>query len=120
MTAYAIRHRLDLFYDFTYFLDDPWNGDQFEQPDHRITTGGRASHRRLSQWAGRAVQQTFGVQARTKIGLLGLFHTKARARLSTTRDDAVNETNGGVFYENEVQWNGKLRTIAGLRADAFH
>jgi outer membrane receptor protein involved in Fe transport len=31
----------------------------------------------------------------------------------------VNETNGGVFYENEVQWNGKLRTIAGVRADAF-
>jgi outer membrane cobalamin receptor len=120
VSAYAIRYRLNLFSNFTYFLDDPVNGDQFEQADQRVTTGGRISQRRLSQWAGHAVKQTYGVQVRNDdIGLLGLFHTKARVRLSTTRDDAVNETNGGVFYENEVQWDAKLRTIAGVRVDEF-
>ena len=31
VNAYLIRHRLDLYSNFTYFLDDPVNGDQFEQ-----------------------------------------------------------------------------------------
>lgn len=120
VSAYAIRYRLNLFSNFTYFLDDPVNGDQFEQADQRVTTGGRLSRRVLSQWAGHPVKQTFGVSVRNDdIGMLGLFRTKARVRLATTRDDAVNETNGGVFYENEMQWSSKIRTIAGLRTDAF-
>jgi hypothetical protein len=120
VSAYAIRYHLNLFSDFTYFLDDPVNGDQFEQADQRTTTGGRVTRKVLGQWAGHAVKQTFGVSVRNDdIGLLGLFHTKARVRLSTTSDGAVNETNGGVFYENEIQWTPKLRTIAGIRGDAF-
>jgi hypothetical protein len=38
--AYAIRYELDLFSNFTYFLEDPLNGDQFEQVDDRIVYGG--------------------------------------------------------------------------------
>jgi hypothetical protein len=33
--AYVLRCRLNLFSNFTYFLDDPDNGDQFEQADRR-------------------------------------------------------------------------------------
>ena len=39
--AYAIDYELDLFSNFTYFLDDPQNGDQFEQVDDRVVYGGR-------------------------------------------------------------------------------
>ena len=41
-TAFASRYRLNLFSNFTYFLDDPQRGDQFEQADRRWVTGGRA------------------------------------------------------------------------------
>jgi hypothetical protein len=34
-SAYAVRYKLNLFSDFTYFLDDPVRGDQFEQADDR-------------------------------------------------------------------------------------
>jgi hypothetical protein len=37
---YAIDYDLDLFSNFTYFLDDPVNGDQFEQVDKRTVLGG--------------------------------------------------------------------------------
>ena len=37
---------LDLFSNFTYWLNDPVNGDQFEQVDRRRVFGVRASHRR--------------------------------------------------------------------------
>ena len=35
---------LTLFNNFTYFLDDPINGDQFSQFDHRTVMGVNASH----------------------------------------------------------------------------
>ena len=41
--AYVIGYGLRLFSDFTYFLDDPINGDQFEQADRRIVVGGRTA-----------------------------------------------------------------------------
>jgi hypothetical protein len=42
--AYLIANRLDLYSNFTYFMDDPVNGDQFAQPDRRVTSGVDASH----------------------------------------------------------------------------
>ena len=43
-SAYVIRSSLQLFNDFTYFLDDPVNGDQFSQTDRRTVDGLDASH----------------------------------------------------------------------------
>ena len=38
-TAYWFKYELNLFSNFTYFLDDPVNGDQFEQADDRNVYG---------------------------------------------------------------------------------
>ena len=43
--VYAQRYRLNLFSNFTYFLDDPVNGDQFEQVDQRWVYGGALTKR---------------------------------------------------------------------------
>ena len=51
-TGYVQRYGLNLFSNFTYFLDDPERGDQFEQEDRRWVSGGRITHRRLSTWGG--------------------------------------------------------------------
>ena len=39
-------------------------------------------------------------------------------RLDTRSQDAVLETTGGVFAQNEMEWAPWLRTTAGLRVDA--
>jgi hypothetical protein len=120
VTAYAVDSKLDLFSDFTYYLDDPVNGDQFEQVDARVVTGGNVTQRRLGRWFGRDVQQTYGVQVRNDdIGTVGLYHTKARRRLSTTRQDHVLQTSVAGFYQNEVAWTPKVRTQLGLRLDGY-
>jgi len=120
VTAYAIGYKLDLFSDFTYFLGDPVNGDQFEQFDSRVVSGASATQRRLGHWFGRDVSHTYGIQLRNDdIGTVGLYHTKARQRLSTTRQDAVMQTSAASFYENEFQWADKLRTQLGLRFDTY-
>src|SRR5262249_18250226 len=82
VTAFGLGYDLNLFSDFTFFLDDPVHGDQFEQADHRFVTGARISHRRLEKWGSRSVQNTFGLQLRNDdITNVGLYHTEARRRL---------------------------------------
>jgi hypothetical protein len=120
-TAYLMAYGLDLFSNFTYFLEDPVRGDQFEQQDARIVAGGRLTRRRSTRWANRNVQNTFGVQVRhDQIGTVALFKTQARRRLRTVLDDSADHTSGALFAENEVQLTARLRTTAGLRLDAYH
>ena len=92
-TAYLSRYRLNLYSDFTYFLDDPVHGDQFEQADRRWVSGGRVSQRVLSRWGARSVESLYGVEVRSDdIPTVGLYHTEARERLETVRQDTVQET----------------------------
>ena len=47
--GYLQRYGVQLFHNFTYFLNDPVNGDQFEQFEKRWTAGGKLTHRRLGR-----------------------------------------------------------------------
>ena len=119
VTAYGLGYDLDLFSNFTYDLDDPIRGDQLEQADRRFVTGAKVTHRRLTRWQGRLVQNTIGAQLRNDdIGNVGLYHTQARVRLNTRSQATVLETMGGAFVQNEIEWTPFLRTTAGVRADA--
>ncbi len=120
VTAFGIVSDLDLFSNFTYFLADPINGDQFQQADHRVVTGVRLNHRRLAQSAGRPIQNMVGVQVRNDdISTIGLYHTRERHRLNTVREDAVGQTSAGAWAQNEIEWTPWLRTLVGVRADGY-
>ncbi len=72
-SAYGVGSDLQLFSNFTNYLDDPAHGDQHEQVDHRFIAGGSASYRTLGQWNGRPVQNTVGFSLRNDdIGTLAL------------------------------------------------
>jgi hypothetical protein len=120
VTAFGTAYDLNLFSNFTFFLDDPVHGDQFQQVDHRFITGARLSHRRIEKWRGHSVQNTFGVQLRNDdITTVGLYHTEARRRLDAVRQDAVMQTSAAGYLQNEVEWTPWLRTLAGVRADGY-
>jgi hypothetical protein len=119
-TAYVSRYALNLFSDFTYALDDPEHGDQFEQADRRWVSGARVTHRRLASWHGVSFENAVGAQYRhDAIPIVGLYHTEAQTRLSTVREDAVDEQSLGVFAESSAHWTPWLRTTAGLRVDGY-
>jgi outer membrane receptor protein involved in Fe transport len=119
--AYAIDYGLDLFSNFTYFLDDPEHGDQFEQKDDRRSFGGSASQRFLSRWFGRDTESVVGFQGRfDRIPTVGLYKTEARRRLATIREDRVEQASGALFFQTSVQWTPRLRSVVGLRGDLFH
>ncbi len=120
LNAYAIDYGLDLFSNFTYLLDNPVDGDQFLQADDRRIYGGSGSVTWLGKLAGYDTRNVVGFEVRQdRIRPVGLYSTVARERLATTREDHVRESSAGVYVENETSWHPQLRTIAGLRADAY-
>ncbi len=120
VNVYIIDYKLDLYSDFTYFLDNPIDGDQFNQPDKRYTTGLNASQAWQMDGLGEESQNTVGVQFQNDNIFNGLYDTKARQRLATTRQDHVVESSLGIYLENATSWSEKFRTVAGFRDDYYH
>ncbi|HEX4871087.1 MAG TPA: TonB-dependent receptor [Nevskiaceae bacterium] len=115
---YLAYYDLALFSNFTYFLDDPVNGDQFEQADRRLYGGGHLRHRWPLTLFGRPAQHSLGLQLRhDRIGEVGLFRTAARERLSTVSTASIDQTALALWYQLDQSWSEALRGYAGLRVD---
>jgi hypothetical protein len=121
LTGYAQRYGVQLFHNFTYFLGDPVNGDQFEQFENRWTSGAKLTHRRLDRIGGKSTENAFGVDVRNDFvgGPLGLYHTVATERLETLRADDADQTSVGMFASSEIEWSRTVRTTVGLRGDVY-
>ena len=116
LTAYAIRYDLSLWSNFTYLLEDPADGDEFEQVDERMIYGATLVH----SVYGDQTRHTFGVQIRyDDIDEVGLYRTSGRQRLRTIREDRVGELAAGIFYENQTDLTPNLKAILGVRADYY-
>ena len=118
--AYFVDYRLNLYSNFTYTLNDPVYGDQFEQADRRRVFGAEAAHTWFHKLAGRDSDTSIGFVVRQdRIDKVGLYATVARERLSTVREDAVTQRSLGVYLQNQTQWADKLRAIVGVREDFY-
>jgi len=117
-SVFAMRYSLQLWSDFTYFLDDTVRGDQFEQSDARWVMGARVQHRRRGWWTDREWDALLGVQARhDAIGEVGLHRTESRARHATVRQDRVGLTAVAPYASAELELTPWLRPTLGLRLD---
>jgi outer membrane receptor protein involved in Fe transport len=120
VSAYVIRNQLDLWSDFTYFMNDPVNGDQFAQPDRRVTGGVNATHSwHVHRGETSTSDITVGVEAQNDNIFNGLYRTAARRTLAVTRADHIVETSLGAFVENATHWTPWLRSTVGVRADDY-
>jgi len=121
VNAYVGHYELDLFSNFTYFLSDPVNGDQFNQVDDRNFAGLRITDTRPNEIFGREGEFTLGFQSHHDwIDEVGLHNTAARRRIGTVRSDSVYEANLSAFANQQVTVNDWLRVYGGVRADAYH
>ena len=117
--AYALYSKLDLFSNFTYFLNDPVRGDQFAQPDKRWVSGLKASHVFYHTLGKAESESTIGLQIRNDNINNGLLLTQARQRYATVREDDVWVSSISPYIENKTRWNSWLRSSLGLRFDGF-
>lgn len=143
--AYGVYSRLDLFSNFSFFLDNnettnpagcaglrelpPGNrvspglfrtcGDQFGQPDDRWTTGFAASHTLFHKIGAFDAETTLGVQLRNDNIQNALTKTHAQKTVGITRQDKVWVTSISPYLENRIHWQKWLRTTLGVRFDGF-
>lgn len=118
-TAYAMTYGLDLYSNFTYFLDDPLRGDQFQQVDDRAVAGGTASHRWRSGSDARPAENLVGAALRFDDIDVGLHLTSGRARFETVREDKVRQASVAIFAERSTTLTRWLRVVGGVRADFY-
>jgi hypothetical protein len=144
VAAYGFYYDLNLFSDFTYYLDDPVKGDQFEQHDRRWVAGLDAHHAIFSTWLGHKVANAFGFEVRNDWVRNGLYRSEDRVRTDKTDINACNEepipecatnpnlvailpaatdlnqftdTMIGLYAENKIEWAEKFRTVLAVRGD---
>jgi outer membrane receptor for ferrienterochelin and colicin len=121
LAFYTIRYDLNLWSNFTYFLDDETQGDQFEQVDERLIYGGEGSYQFSHQLGGHSIQHKVGLQWRMDdIAEVGLYRTRQQIRLGAIRSDAVDEQSIGLFWQSQIQLSNRIRTELGVRYDTFN
>ena len=117
---FGVYSDLSLFSNFTYFLDNPVQGDQFNQREKRVLVGANASHVQSVEALGTEHTVTVGLQSRADVlSPVGLYRTERRERISTVRKDQVAETGTGVYVEAQSRWRPWFRTTLGMRGDVY-
>lgn len=118
--AYHVDYDFTLYSNFTYFLEDPENGDEFQQRDRRTVSGLWGTSEHGSRLAGRDLALRWGGDLRhDDIQTVGLYATRARTRLDAVRDDEVNESSASLWLSGEWHATDSLRLEAGLRGDYY-
>ncbi len=115
---YALYYDVDLYSNFTGYLENPVLGDQIHQFEHRVQTGGNVEHTRYNKLFCFDMDNTAGLQFRyDNIMGLGLDHTANRQYLNTVSHSDVSQATAGIYFKNQTYWLEKFRTIAGVRGD---
>ena len=117
LTAYLQHYDWSLLNNFTFFLDDPVNGDQRRQYEERWTYGGRIERtfELMDSLSFRA-----GTEVRVDdIGPVGLDNTVNGQFLSRIGAFDVNESSIGVYGEAVWKPIDRLMVIGGLRGDWY-
>ncbi len=115
------KYDFELVSNFTFFLNDPINGDQITQSESRNIYG--SNNRYFNNW------DLFGLKASTEFGVGFRFDQVEDIRLSRTlqrqtvlfdlaRGD-VQETNAFVYAEEVLNISEKIALTTGLRYDFF-
>ncbi|MGB3006614.1 MAG: TonB-dependent receptor [Chitinophagaceae bacterium] len=115
------KYIFELYSNFTFFKEDPVNGDQIRQKEERSIAGYNGSYTQNHVWGNIKTQTNTGVQIRfDRISNLELSRTKDRSIVTKSLMlGNVNELNAGFFVSEKFILNNNFEITAGLRGDYF-
>ena len=117
--AYAQYYKFDLYSNFTFFLNDPVNGDGFQQSDRRVITGGDVGWKQAGTIFDVPGSATMGVQVRADDIHVRLGSQVRRTPTGATSDSDVLEASYSPYAKIEAQPASWLRFSGGVRGDLF-
>lgn len=117
---YYTRYHFNLYSNFTFFLEDPVNGDGINQRETRNIFGYNTNATK-TWFAGtkKATTELGGGFRIDDIMDIELSRTVKRAYLSTIQKGDVKEANAFLFVNQDIELSNKVSLNAGLRYDHF-
>ncbi|MDP6653716.1 MAG: TonB-dependent receptor, partial [Gammaproteobacteria bacterium] len=116
LNLYASSYYMSLINNPTYVLNDPVNGDEFEQEDQRRLLGGSLRNEIDTEIFGMPVTRAIGTDVRyDDVNELNLFTTVGRRRTGSLREDQAEELSIGLFGELQFAVTDRLRATVGVR-----
>jgi outer membrane receptor protein involved in Fe transport len=113
-------YTLDLFSNFTFFLNDPENGDGIVQRDRRWVAWADARYERRATLAGMPLTGTLGLQYRADTPRVVLGTQADRRPLGRTQDVDIVEQSMSPFLRLDAVPLPWLRVVTGARGDIFN
>ena len=108
-----------MFNDFTFFLNDPVNGDMINQRDTRFLAGFNTHYEIDSKPFGMPLTSTAGFQYRIDTPRVVLANAVQRFQLGRTQDVSIVEQSFSPFVKFDLTPVDKVRLITGARGDVF-
>ena len=115
------KYKFELYSNFTFFKEDPANGDQIRQKEDRNILGYNGSYNKQFYLGNLKTETKAGIQLRyDDVNDVELTRTKNRViNLSQIMKGDVNELNAGVYWSQQLSVSNKLDITGALRADYF-
>ncbi|MGC4103649.1 TonB-dependent receptor [Ferruginibacter sp.] len=118
--AFYNRYKFNLYSDFTFYLNDPVNGDEINQAEARNILGFSSKLKQKYFFGKWILNSTDGIGVRNnQTDGSKLAHVVKRQFLDYIKYGDINETNGWAFSQQQIT-NGNWTIDAGLRFDYFH
>ena len=120
LDAFLGRSLFDLFSNFTFFLNDPINGDAIQQHDSRLQQGANAQYTHVHRFLGAMATLVAGANFHDNEIDVGLYPRDGRTPAGVTTRSFLHVTNEAGYAQETVSFlQGKLIAGAGLRYDDF-
>lgn len=116
--AYAVYYDFDLYSNFTFYLNDPVNGDQIRQREQRMIYGFKSQYSVSGTLSGKDLITEVGGGFRIDdVNDVALSRTRLRSFLSDEQKGDVNEANINFFVNETIMISDSWSATAGLRFD---
>jgi len=118
---YYTKYDFNLISNFTFYLNDPVNGDQITQSESRNIYGYRGTYHSEALWAGKELQSEISIGFRyDDVNDIHLYHTRSRKEfISDEARGDIDETNLYASVNETLQLTQRLSVNAALRLDHF-
>jgi outer membrane receptor protein involved in Fe transport len=118
--GFLSRSLFDLYSNFTFFLNDPMNGDAFQQHDSRLQEGLNAQLTKPHTFGRTSAVFVGGANFHDNQINVGLYPRRGRDPSGVTTRANAHVTNGaGYAQENLSLFHGRLLLGGGIRYDEF-
>ena len=118
--GFISRSLFDLYSNFTYYLNNPVQGNAFQQHDSRLQQGANTRYSHVHKLFGVASVLVAGTNFHDNQINVGLYPREGREPLGVTTRALAHVTNAAGFAQETLSlWRGRLLLSSGLRYDEF-